>query len=112
MPPPTTIQWNFPKAWDTDGGGFERLEPFASVTMTWNLLSFDDFSTLYDAWVAITGTATVYLPSSYGDLRAWLPFSNVIVDQPRPENAMTDNWYANVKMNIRKVRILRADVLP
>lgn len=109
---PSNVQWTLPKAWEIDGSGFERLEPFGSCLLTWNYMSFADYTTLRDTWDLISGTATVKLPNVYGNLYDYIDFTGVIVDMPRPDNPYFEGNHANVKMNIRKITITRRIVTP
>lgn len=109
---PSNVQWNLPKAWDIDGSGFERLEPFGSALITWNYMSFADYTTLRDNWDLISGTATITLPNVYGNLMDWIDFTGVIIDMPRPDNPYFEGNHANVRMTVRKVNIVRRIVTP
>lgn len=108
MPTPTDVQWEFPKAIGRNGLGLERLEPFTSCTLTWNLMQFNDYTTLRDAYDALTGTTYVQLPAQYGNVNsAWIMYSGVIVDIPRIEGAYFESRPLNIKMKISKISVAR-----
>lgn len=109
---PTSIQWFFPKTWETDGAGFQRQEPFGSCQITWSFMGHSDFTALEDVWDLISGTASVKLPNIYGFPQGWVTFSGVIIDRPYPDNPLFEMNKANVKMTIRKVTINRLTVTP
>jgi hypothetical protein len=109
IPIPSEHKWNLPPAWGIDGSGRERLYPFASVELTWNAITYNDYTDLYEIFLgSSSGSANAMLPSLYGDSFTYRVYSGVIFDTPRIEGSNLDGSnLLNVKMKIRKVTILR-----
>lgn len=107
--PTPDFKWTLPEVWGIDGSGQERLHPYAQVELSWNLITYGDYTTIYDVYRGSTsGTSTVYLPSLYGDTFNYIVYSGVIVNTPRIDGqSVNGSNYLNVKMVIRKVTIRR-----
>ena len=107
--PTPNFKWDLPSLWGIDGSGRERLHPYASVELSWPIMTYDDYTTLYDVYKgSVSGTVITNLPSLYGNSFTYRVYSGVYIDVPRIEGQSLDGSnVTNVKMKIRKVTISR-----
>lgn len=121
MPTPSTFHWTPPGTMGTTGSGRQRLYPFWQLDLTWNNLSFEQYSILLDGYYgSLSGSITaggagytsiltqqVYSSTVSGTTIRWTQYGPVLLDLPIAGNYIDNNYFDTVKMTIRRISVVK-----
>jgi len=90
-----------------DGNNRVIYEPTYSLVLSWDLLTYAEFKTLYDYWNAISATGTVSVtlpPRSAASFTPFVTYTGCVIDEPTSGDFF-NGYYTNVKLMIRNIVI-------
>jgi len=106
LPSPSEHKWIIPDVKGDNGNGQKQYTPYFSYEISWNRMSQNEFSFLYNIWLGHynSGTAVVKLPSYFSNSYLFTYYSGVVIDQP-VVGGYDENYVVNIKLTIRKINI-------
>lgn len=117
MPTPSAFTWTFPKVLGYTGAGTARYEPYWELNLTWDFLTWDEYSTLLTTYQgAQSGTIQILAPLIYGDPNPsvgsvtgarYSNYGNVLLDAPIPKEYVDNTYYKGVTMKVRRIQAVR-----